>query len=200
MTLRVVPHVLGLYPINSVVDVGCALGSWLLAFMEEGIDDVIGVEKEWVDIEKIKIPKEKFTNNILSIDRKFDLAVSLEVAEHIEKEEIPQYLLQLTRLSNLILFSAAIPGQGGRGHVNEQWPEYWKRGFAEYNYVPVDCIRPRIFKEEDVCWWYRQNILLYIKKDVLLEKVKLRRYANDTDLEGLQIIHQSILNKVINNE
>ena len=58
----------------------------------------------------------------LQIDRRFDLALSLEVAEHLPPECGSEFVQTLTDLSSVILFSAAIPFQGGTDHLNEQWP------------------------------------------------------------------------------
>jgi hypothetical protein len=71
----------------------------------------------------------------------------------------------LTRLGQVVLFSAAIPHQGGTHHVNEQWPDYWAALFERHAYTVVDAIRPRIWNDPDVEWWYAQNTLLFVHRD-----------------------------------
>ena len=58
-----------------------------------------------------------------------------------------------------------MPYQGGTGHVNEQWPNYWIEQFAQRGYIAVDYIRKRIWDDEAIPWWYRQNILLFVNKE-----------------------------------
>src|SRR5262245_27668867 len=115
----VVGHLLsGLRP-TSVVDIGCARGDWLKAFMDQGILDVLGLDGNYVDRSDLSIPQDCFRAADLAkpllIDRRFDLAICLEVAEHIPESEAKRFVRDLTRIADLTLFSAAIPGQGGTG-------------------------------------------------------------------------------------
>jgi hypothetical protein len=66
-----------------------------------------------------------------------------------------------------VLFSAAIPGQGGRDHVNEQWQTCWTLIFSQYNYTVCDVVRPKIWKNRRIAYWYRQNILLFCDRHSL---------------------------------
>jgi 2-polyprenyl-3-methyl-5-hydroxy-6-metoxy-1,4-benzoquinol methylase len=61
----------------------------------------------------------------LDLEKEFDLVVSLEVAEHLPASAADQFVNTLVKHGKKILFSAAIPGQGGQDHLNEQWPDYW---------------------------------------------------------------------------
>jgi hypothetical protein len=72
----------------------------------------------------------------------------------------------------VVLFSAAIPGQGGYGHVNEQWPGYWARMFDECGYGVSDALRWAIWNDERVEPWYRQNLLLCASPTRLAEAVR----------------------------
>ena len=83
----------------------------------------------------------------------------------------------LTSFSDVILFSAAIPGQGGTHHVNEQWPSYWIEKFAARGYVPVDCIRPFIWADSSIRTDYRQNLIMCVKKNALDKYPALKREA-----------------------
>jgi SAM-dependent methyltransferase len=160
-----VPLVLRYFRPSSVLDVGCGQGTWLAVFREHGIKDVWGVDGEYVDRARLEIPPERFlawdlTRRLL-FERRFDLVMSLEVAEHLPAECADQFVDSLTRLGPLVLFSAAAPHQGGANHVNEQWPAYWAQRFHARGYEPVDCLRRRIWQDERVAWWYAQNTILY---------------------------------------
>ncbi len=145
---------------------GCGLGTWLAVFRENGIADVVGVDGDYVDRARLEIPPDNFVPHDLAralrLQRKFDLAVSLEVAEHLPAECAAMFVDSLTALSPFVLFSAAIPFQGGTNHVNEQWPDYWAALFEARGFAPVDCIRREVWSNEDVEWWYAQNILLFV--------------------------------------
>ena len=102
----------------------------------------------------------------LAVDRRFNLAICLEVGEHLPPERAPGFVADLTSLAPVVLFSAAVPGQGGTHHVNEQWSEYWVALFEAEGWVCRDAVRPWIRSNEDVAWWYRQNLYLAISPTV----------------------------------
>ena len=165
---EVVPRVLELVKPRSILDVGCGTGTWLKIFDEFGITDYVGIDGVPIDDQRLKIPVEKFMirdlRKTFSLQRKFDLILSLEVAEHIAEEYADQYIESLVTHGDVILFSAAIPGQGGQHHVNEQWPAFWQKKFERHGFYYHDLIRPEIWNQKGVQWWYRQNIFL-LKKE-----------------------------------
>ena len=154
--------------IGSVLDVGCGRGMWLAEWLSFGIKDVFGADGDYVDQTKLLIPPELFhpcdLNKPLRFDRKFDLVQSLEVAEHLSEINAEEHVDSLVRHSDVILFSAATPGQGGEFHINEQPPAYWRAKFEKRGYYPYDYVRPRIKDEEEVGYWYRFNSILYATK------------------------------------
>ena len=175
---RIVPVVLDLATgIQSVVDVGCGVGTFLAEFQEHGVGFVQGVDGDYVNRAMLRIAEDRFVardlTERLSLDRRFDLAISLEVAEHLPGTRARSFVEDLSRLSDLILFSAAIPGQGGTHHVNEQWQEYWANQFKELGYQAIDAIRSRIWNIEDIEPWYRQNIILYANPAALQRNPRL---------------------------
>ena len=97
------------------------------------------------------------------INEVYDIAMSLEVAEHIFEKQSVNFMDTLTGLANVILFSAAIPHQGGQGHVNEQWQSYWVRRFKDYGYECVDIIRDKIWDNDEIWFYYKQNMLMFVK-------------------------------------
>jgi hypothetical protein len=108
---------------------------------------------------------------------RYDLAVCLEVAEHLPESSAADLVRALTAFAPVVLFSAAVPGQGGVGHINEQWPAYWKGLFEQHGFYRRDPIRPRIWTNERVHWWYRQNIFLFASR----QKVEESRALADTE-------------------
>lgn len=153
----VVPLILATIDVLSVVDVGCGEGIWAQAFADHGCD-VHGVEVAGV-------PKIPHTIADLEDDPfpdigSFDLAVCLEVGEHLTPDRAGSFVADLCDLAPVVAFSAAIPGQGGIGHLNEQWPAYWVELFEAKGYVVSDDLRWRIWADERVENWYRQNLLI----------------------------------------
>ena len=84
----------------------------------------------------------------------------------------------ITGLSDFVLFSAAIPDQGGMGHINEKWPTYWISLFEDRDYVCIDAIRKNIWNDDSIPWWYRQNALLFASKKRVSE-LKFKSSHND---------------------
>lgn len=167
---EIIPIVLELLEVSSVVDIGCGLGTWAKTAEEKGVKDFLGVDG--VDLEQgdLKIPKQNFLSHDLTLplklDKKYDLAICLEVVEHLPESAANTIISSLAQASDHILFSAAIPGQGGQNHLNEQWPSYWIKKFKQHGYKFYDCIRPIIWNNERIEYWYRQNIFLVSKKSL----------------------------------
>ncbi len=179
-------------PVTSAVDLGCGVGTWLRVLKEKGIEQIQGVEGDWLDTELLQIPEECFTahdlQQPLTLDTTFDLAISLEVAEHLKAEKATQFVESLTALSDYVLFSAAIPGQGGESHVNEQWPDYWAHLFRERGFTPVDVIRSPIWNDDQIPIWYRQNILLFVRN----EKLESLGISGEAVSIPLSIVHPEL--------
>ncbi|MEG4234171.1 glycosyltransferase [Microcoleus sp. Pol11C3] len=181
---------------KSVVDVGCGTGSWLAAFYKLGIADCLGIDGDYVDRTILQIPLNQFQSadlkQPLQINRKFDLAISLEVAEHLPATCAENFVNSLTQLAPVILFSAAIPFQGGVEHVNEQWPQYWVYYFQKNGYAVIDCLRKKIWNNDKVEPWYAQNILIFVKQEYLSGYPRLINEYQNTDLNQLAIVHPKI--------
>lgn len=164
-----------LYRPTSVIDVGCGTGSWLAECRAAGVEDVIGLDGGHVMPHLLQIPRERFLPTDLShsfegkLPRRFDLAISVEVAEHIPQSGAEQFIRSMTSYADVVLFSAAIPYQGGTHHVNENWVEYWALQFQKVGYSAVDCIRDKVWHDTRVEWWYRQNVIVFVKDTVRAE-------------------------------
>lgn len=162
----VVPDIMSAIQPKTVIDFGCGEGAWLSVFKEHGAQ-VLGVDGTYVDRKRLLIDDTEFLAYNLGDVAELnvghsDLAISLEVAEHLPESRADWFVRTLTEHADVILFSAAIPGQGGTNHVNEQWPSYWAQKFWENNYefsmalrwrywdLPVEAIEP----------WYAQNLAI----------------------------------------
>ena len=178
---------------KTVIDVGCGLGTWLAVWEKEGAE-IQGYDGSYVKKDMLYIPREKFravdlSEDTIEAESRVDLAMSREVAEHLPAARAEFFVRNLTELSDVVLFSAAIPYQGGTNHINEQWQSYWANFFAKEGYVPVDCIRPRIWWES-VVLCYVQNTLIYVKEDCLPNYPALRDYyASHKDSTTLDLVH-----------
>jgi hypothetical protein len=155
----------------SVVDVGCGVGTWLSAAKGLGSKRLVGFEGAWITT--VPKPDQSIEIRVVDLEKdlrdyeRFDLAICMEVAEHLSSERAPSLVRDLCGLSDCVLFSAAIPGQGGENHINEQWQSYWVNLFDSMNYAAIDIIRPALWRNEHVEFWYRQNSFLYISRSRL---------------------------------
>jgi len=166
--VTVLSHLFRLYRPSSVLDVGCGAGTWLRAAMDLGIRDVFGIDGHALSDSELRIPHSSYLKVDLAhttpiIGRRFDLAMSLEVGEHLPPSRASALVSVLTDASDVVLFSAAVPGQGGRHHINEQFPSFWIPLFARLGFRCFDAIRPPIWGLQEVDVWYRQNVLLFAK-------------------------------------
>ena len=154
-----------LLDVNSILDIGCGRGAWLREWRYAGVKVVHGADGPYVRRESLLIPAEDFTAVDLShkfdLGQRYDLVSSLEVAEHLPRSASEAFVSSLVAHSDLILFSAATPGQGGENHINERPLWYWQDIFAEHGYVAFDAIRPRFRHDALVEPWYRFNSILY---------------------------------------
>lgn len=150
---------------RSVVDLGGGTGAWCRAFKSRGVPRVLCLDHPTAMTSELLVAEDEFLAADLTVDCPdpvpSDLAISVEFAEHVSVRRADWVVEFLTRSAGLVVFSAAVPRQGGVGHVNEQWPAYWAELFARRGFTQLDIIRPRILHESRVPFWYRQNIFLY---------------------------------------
>ncbi len=192
----VVPHILAQVPAKSVVDIGCGTGVWLNEFQRHGVDDYLGIDGEYVPEQVRKIPAERFMSadlrRLKRLERTFDLACCLEVAEHLPPENAAGFVQFLASAAPVVLFSAAVPHQGGVEHVNEQNASYWARLFAMHGKQPYDCLRPLIWNNRQVEWWYRQNMIIYASPGIMPPEL-----APVSDISRLDYIHPEMLDQMM---
>lgn len=167
---KIVGHLAQYFVPDSVIDVGCGRGTWLKAFKNVGSNSLQGIDGAWntqVDmVDEDIIFHQADLNNPSSINivDRADLAVSLEVAEHLKPECSKNFVEALTSLSDVILFSAAYVKQDGKDHINEHEHSFWADLFARHGYRPYDLFRPVFWGDPDVGFWYQQNVFLYVKE------------------------------------
>lgn len=186
---------------TSVVDFGCGNGLLLNIIKNKGIKDIFGVDGPWVDRKSLKIDTNDFLSHDLqesfNLNRCFDLAISIEVAEHLPTNTSDAFIRTLTQSAPVIVFSAAIPNQGGNKHINEQWPDYWKDLFQKEGYEQIDALRTILWNNPKVKWWLAQNTFIYVKKTMLGNYPILEKYFQSGNPMPLRCIHpKNYLNKV----
>ncbi|MCF6431570.1 methyltransferase domain-containing protein [Leisingera sp. MMG026] len=150
---------------GSVLDLGSGRGVWLSEWIKAGVMDVAGVDGDYVDRDRLAIPREQFHAADLTkpfdLKRKFDLAQSLEVGEHLPEAASERLVDSLTCHADRVLFSAAVPGQGGEFHINEKPLSFWQEMFAARGFSAFDFARPQLKDIDGVEPWYRYNTVLY---------------------------------------
>lgn len=187
-------------PVRSALDVGCGVGAWLSVLKEKGVSEIAGIDGVWVEEKLLRIPRENFRiadlSERLDLGRRCDLAISLEVAEHLPPARAAGFVEELAGASDFVLFSAAIPFQGGYRHVNEQWQSYWAELFARQGYAVRDWVRPRLWLDEKIPVWYRENLLLFVAHDRLADLKPAPDGSPDASLP-LDVVHpEAYLSKV----
>jgi SAM-dependent methyltransferase len=189
------PIVLGIHPARTVVDVGCGIGGWVKAFAEQGVG-AIGIDGDYVEREQLLIAQEHFIPHDLNrpldvadlcrryadkMSGRFDLALSLEVAEHLEPARSDGLVRDLCALADVVLFAAAVPFQGGAGHINERWQSWWAQKFSDNGFAPFDVLRRDIWSRRDVAWWYKQNTIFYVRRNSAAHGQFMARFAQPAD-------------------
>lgn len=164
----ILPLVFAHWRPTSLIDIGCGQGAWLAAAEALGVAELVGLDGDWVDRSSLRSARMAFRPTDLSgritLDRRFDLALSVEVAEHLPREAAERFVQALCDAADVVLFGAAVPQQGGTEHVNEERASRWGARFAARDYDTFDLIRPAVWDDARVSWWYRQNCLLYVKR------------------------------------
>lgn len=151
---------------RTVIDVGCGEGWWALEFAKQDGTDVVGIDGDWHGEHLLG---DRFITHNLStklpneLHGRFDTVVCLEVAEHLQAQRAASFVADLCKLvrgNGYVVFSAAIPHQGGTGHVNEQWPAYWAELFNRNGFSVNSDFRFTIWNDDRIENWYRQNLLI----------------------------------------
>ena len=188
----------------SVLDLGCGRGVWLQIWKAHGVSDVVGVDGDYVDRADLAIEQSEFRardlRETIDLERRFDLVESLEVAEHLPASRARDFVADLCRHGDAVLFGAAPPGQGGEYHINEQPYDYWRAFFETLGYEPFDYVRPRIAARRDAAPWYRYNTLLYVKQEAiesLPDAVRQTRVPRGTAIRDVSPLGYKLRKQVV---
>jgi hypothetical protein len=164
-----VPHILALVPTTRVIDVGAGEGHWVEQFAARGCN-ILAVDGPHVDRRRLRVPPGAFVAHDLrrrlptALSRwDADLVLCLEVAEHLPAWRGPGLIREICELAPRIVFSAASPGQGGRGHVNEQDSDYWIALFEDCGFAITRRLNRLFAKAGGVASWYVDNTFLAVR-------------------------------------
>jgi len=165
---RILPSLIELFGAKSSVEVGCGNGHWTQAAIDAGVETYKVVDGPWNNRAELLVDQRHFIEADLSVPlelpQRFDMAICLEVAEHVRAESAAVLVRSLADAADVVLFGAAVPYQGGYGHINEQWPSYWRDLFAPLGYRPYDLVRPAHWDDRSIHYWYRQNAFVYVNE------------------------------------
>jgi hypothetical protein len=195
LILEVVPDA------TSVVHVGCQTGEWLAEARRLGVTDVTGIEGPWDEFDGLTLDNAQLLHidysQPFTLDRRYDLALNIEVAEHLPAERAASLVADLCRLAPVVAFAAAIPQQGGAGHVNEQWPEYWERHFAANGYVMVDALRRQMWQAPGGPGYIAQNLVLAVDGGRLDSYPRLAEEHRRNGGPVLPLVHPDVFDGAI---
>lgn len=158
--------------VRSLIDVGCGEGWWASEFHSLGVEEVVGVDGHFGPAPALADYRQAdLSTGLVPALGRFDVALCLEVAEHLPPQAGDTLVDELCRLARVVVWSAAIPGQGGSGHVNEQWPSYWTERFEKHGYAASGALRFAVWDDERVENWYRQNLLVMAQEPTELPEL-----------------------------
>ena len=199
----ILPLLIDVFQPRSLIAIGCGQGTWSKTAMDLGIEDQVGVDGAWAQ-PVLQIPRETFRPCDLAapfdLGRHFDLAISMEVGEHISPAQADIFVGNIVRHSDAVVFSAAAPYQGGVHHVNEQWPAYWAQKFAERDYRCFDFLRWRVWDDRRIATWYRQNLLVFANRRNAALIHGLEVQAAETPPAAIAVIHPDMWVNMMNSK
>lgn len=189
------PHILSVLRVGTVLDVGCGAGAWLAAYRDLGVSDHVGLDGDYVDRSMLLVEATKFVPRDIAVPfdlgRQFDLVQCLEVGEHIPTAASATLVDNIVRHGKRVLFSAAVPGQGGEDHINEQPYEFWRALFSQRRFRLFDFLRPRIQGDDRIEPWYRRNVLFFVHDDViaaLAPEITLTRVPDEAPIRDFSSV------------
>lgn len=167
---RMLGHLLEFVQPESVVDIGCGMGQWSRAAKNHGIGDIVSCDLDDQPVEQRRLPGQWQPIDLretVDLGRRFDLVICAEVGEHVPADYADNVVATVCRHSDVAVFGAATPLQGGKGHINEQWPNYWAKRFLKHDFVAIDLFRDRFWDDRHVRFYYRQNTFVFAHRSAL---------------------------------
>lgn len=166
---KMIGYLRNLFNIHSAIEFGCGHAHWLEAAEKLGVSDIRGLDGEWTELDQLRIDQSKFhivdLEKPVDLKRKFDLAICMEVGEHLHQNASAQFINSICKHADLVLYGAAIPLQGGFKHINEKWQSFWAGHFHAEGYRAFDLMRPVFWSDTGIHYYYRQNALIYISQN-----------------------------------
>lgn len=197
----IVPIVYELFKPKSIIDIGCGVGSFLNDFSKLGVSKIIGLDGDYVPRNKLLIDEKNFRPTDLTKpyfnNEQYDIVFSLEVAEHIDSKFSDQFIENMCKYGNIVVFSAAIPFQGGDNHINEQWQSYWVKKFLSNNFKPFDIIRPLVWDNDKIDYWYKQNMIVFAN-DIAISQYPIFKTITSKSPESYDIVSPTIFKHYAN--
>ena len=175
---------------GSVVHYGSGDGAFIRRFKRCGVPRVLGLDSSEgaADLAGSEYEKADLAAPVRR-DETFDLVLSLEVGEHIPRERVEVFLENITRLGDVIIFSSALPLQGGKNHMNEQWPSFWADEFSRLGFDVHDVVRPLFWRRREISVWFRQNMLLAVRRE---RAGTADLFRARSDLPVLDVVHPEL--------
>ena len=132
---------------TSMVDYGSGDGWWPHTFKQIGSETCYAIELD--EVARKHTPADVYFKQhdlrepMNDIQGKFDLVMCLEVAEHLPKQAALNSLLStlVKSTGNILIFSAAQPGQEGTGHINPQTQHFWIEAIERHPYIKLSSER-----------------------------------------------------------
>jgi SAM-dependent methyltransferase len=158
-------EILGIDKSVTVVDCGGGTGGWGV-----GLKNYTCIDYR-VPLDALLINPEQYIDQDLrkpfNMGEKFDVVISCEVIEHLEEEFTDTFIDNVCRLvkdDGVIIFSGAVPNQGGNNHLTERFQTHWAKKFRERGFYGTQ--HPCIKRDERIALYYRQNIVIYKKGEI----------------------------------
>ncbi len=201
---KFLPFLFNYYKPQSVIDIGCGIGTWLKVCQDLGIENIQGVDINTIESSLLLVPRESIRQldltkvplgNNFDINSRYDFLICLEVAEHLEPTVSQDFIEFLTSLSDVIMFSAAIPYQVGTNHINCKPFDFWIELFKKNGFKCLDLFRPRFMLDSSISsWWYSQNAFLYVRESKLKEIPVLQPFISE---KPIMYSHPCIVQNII---
>lgn len=154
------------FQFRSVVDFGTGTGVWLKAAHAYGASTLLGIDGPWAQhLKRFHAADYRFINLNDSVPelKSYDVAICVEVAEHLEPSRSISLVSDLCQLADAVVFGAALTRQFGDGHINCRNQSFWITLFRDHGFSCHDIFRPKIWYDSRVEPWYRQNTFLFTR-------------------------------------
>lgn len=184
--------------VRTILDVGCGSGSWLIAADQvmPAVTTLIGVDGPWAKPQIDSTVMSFQTVDLIepfSLGKSFDLVISMEVGEHLPVSSSSVYVESLTSHSDLILFSAAIKGQGGTNHINEQPQTFWVELFNRYGFNVYFFLRGQLWRDASIAYWYRQNLCCFARDNSPIDHTLKNIEEHSSEIFLVDVAHPDAL-------